>query len=206
MQERSRHVVTAGILVAAIVAAMAGSPGRSLACGFHNDVAIARGMLNWVYPDALRVVGATAMAVAEERLPRSDAESGPDPFGARYRALAVMLDRLKDELGAAMPSSPAFSLVLVEPMLWTRFDSDAGELRAQMHATGPRPGDLVIVTSSRVAQALVDGRFSIAEAHRLGLLRLYGTDDRQARFLAAYGHVGRERRDAKAEFSVQAIQ
>lgn len=206
MQERSRHFATTGILVAAIVGAMAGSPGRSLACGFHNDVAIARGMLNWVYPDALHVVGAMAMAVAEERLPRSSAESGPDPFGARYRTLAVMLDRLKDELGAATSPSTAFSLVLVEPMLWTRFDSGDGALRAQMHATGPRPGDLVIITSSRVAQALVDGRLSIAEAHRRGLVRLYGSNDQPARFLAAYGHVGSEPRNAQTDFSHQAIQ
>jgi hypothetical protein len=198
--------------VAVCTALMAGagvmiaSPRGSLACGFHDDVAFARGMLNWVYPDALHVVGAMTTAVAEERLPRSSAESGPDLFGTRYRTLTAMLDRLKDELGAAMPPSPAFSLVLVEPMLWTRFHSDDGEFRAQVHAGGPRPGDLVVVSGGKVVQALVDGRLSVGEAHRLGLLRLYGADGEQARFLAAYGHVGSERRNVQTDFSHQTVQ
>ena len=35
-------------------------PRRSkrFACGFHDDVTLARGIMNWVYPDALHVVGA----------------------------------------------------------------------------------------------------------------------------------------------------
>lgn len=141
MKRRSRRAASAGIMVLAAAGLLNAPQDRSHACGFHNDVTLARGMLNWVYPDALHVVGAMATAVTEERLPRPSAESGPDPFGARYRALVVMLDRLKNELGKAMPSPPAFSLVLVEPMLWTRFQSDDGELRAQLHAGGPRPGD-----------------------------------------------------------------
>jgi len=39
------------------------------ACGYHDDVSLARGALNWVYPDALHVVGAISTAVAERRLP-----------------------------------------------------------------------------------------------------------------------------------------
>lgn len=207
MQRRSRRAAAVGILVMAAVVATTASRTGSLACGFHDDVTLMRGMLNWVYPDALHVVGAMATAVAEERLPRSSAEPVADPFGMRYRALASMLDRLRDELGAAAePLSSPFSLLLVEPMLWTRFHSDDGELRAQVHATGPRPGDLVIVSGSRVVQALVDGRLAMAEAHRLGLVRLYGADGQQARFLAAFGHVGSERREANTGFSRQTAQ
>lgn len=206
MKRRSRRAATAGILVLAAVSLVTVPQDRSLACGFHNDVTLARGMLNWAYPDALHVVGAMAAAVVEERLPQASAESGPDPFGARYRALVVMLNRLKDELGAAAPPRSAISLVLVEPMLWTRFQSDDGELRAQVHAGAPRPGDLVVVSGGKVVQALVDRRFSIAEAHRLGLLRLYGADDEQARFLATYGDIGSERRNAQADLSQHTIQ
>lgn len=113
MKRRSRRAATAGILVLAAVGLMTVPQDKSLACGLLNDVTLARGMLNWAYPDALHVVGAMAAAVVEERLPWASAESGPDPFGARYRALVVMLDRLKGELGAAAPPPSAISLVLV---------------------------------------------------------------------------------------------
>jgi hypothetical protein len=198
--------------VAVCTALMAGggvmimSPGGSLACGFHDDVAFARGMLNWVYPDSLHVVGATARAVTEARLPHPHAETGPDPFGARYRSLVAMLARLTDELGAAPPPSPAFALLLVEPMLWIRFHSDDGALRAQVHAAGPQPGDLVVIASRHGAQALVDGRVSIREAHQQGLLRFYGADGQQTQFLAAYGQVGRNRAAATTDFSSNTSQ
>lgn len=206
MRRQIAQALTICTAVMAGASAMIASPGAIIACGFHDDVAFARGMLNWVYPDSLHVVGAAARAVAETRLPRPQADAAPDPFGARYRSLVAMLARLTDELRAAPPPPQGIALLLVEPMLWTRFDSDDGELRAQVHAAGPQPGDLVVISSSTVVQALADGRLAIGEAHRHGLLRLYGTDGQQTRFLAAYGHVGSERHDLKADFSGQAIQ
>jgi len=45
-----------------IGALIAGSPPETgWACGYHDDVSLARGVLNWVYPDALHVVGAYQM-------------------------------------------------------------------------------------------------------------------------------------------------
>lgn len=65
MRSASSRVV--GMAVAAALLTMAYSPSPSLACGYHDDVAMARGLLNWVYPDALHVLGAISAAVAERR-------------------------------------------------------------------------------------------------------------------------------------------
>ena len=155
-----------------------------MACGFHDDVTLARGVMNWVYPDSLHVVGAVGTAVAQRRLPPPDVRTHPDPFGARYRRTLAALERFGEALGA--PSS-TFSLVLLEPMLWTRFVADDGHLRAQVHASGPAPGDLVLVSEEIVIQAVADRRLAVAEAHREGLIRVYGPDDQRARFLTLHG-------------------
>src|SRR5690349_8592188 len=87
--------------VAVLAAALSATDVAGLACGFHDDVTLARGILNWVYPDALHVEGATAVAVAERRLPPPDVRPGPDRFGAGYRATALVLNRLREALGVA---------------------------------------------------------------------------------------------------------
>jgi hypothetical protein len=191
MAQRSRSRTNlAGQAVTAAFLATA-SPLEGFACGFHDDETLARGIMNWVYPDALHVVGATAAAVAEGRLPPPDGEMGPDPFGTRYRATVRSIERFLEVLSpAAGAPSPNFSLVLVEPMLWTRFEGDQGRLRAQVHVSGPQPGNIVLVSDTNVIRAVADGRLSIGDAHRLGLIRLYGSDDRRAQFLAAHRDAG----------------
>lgn len=59
-----RLVCVAGI--AALLAISSAPAGRS--CGFHDDVSLARGALNWGYPDALHVIGAISAATVERRL------------------------------------------------------------------------------------------------------------------------------------------
>ena len=97
---------------------------------------------------------------------------------------STTLERFGGALGG---SSSSFSLVLLGPMLWTRFAGDDGGLRAQVHVAGPTPGDLVLVSELIVIQAIADGRLAVGEAHREGLIRLYGSDEQRTRFLASYG-------------------
>ena len=59
----------ARVTMLAAVIATASSPSASLACGYHDDVSLARGILNWVYPDALHVIGAISAAVARGACP-----------------------------------------------------------------------------------------------------------------------------------------
>ena len=190
MRSASSRVVR---MVAAAVLATAYSPSRILACGFHDDVSMARGLLNWVYPDALHVLGAISTAVAERRLPPPNPRTA-DLFGSGYRLTVEPLERFAEALSAAAerPAPFSYSLVLVEPMLWTRFEAHLGELRPQIHVSGPQPGDLVLISGRGVIAEIAHGRLDVGEAHRLGLVRLYGPEQQRARFLDTYRHVGGE--------------
>lgn len=182
--------------IAAFVALLLTSDGR--ACGYHDDVSITRGALNWTYPDALHVMGAISAAVMQKRLQLRDAEPvAPGLFGAQYRATAKSLERLATSLQAAVGAAPlSFSLVLIEPMLWTRFDVTSGELNTQLHVAGPQPGDLILVSGQDVIRAVAEGELAVGEAHGRGLIRLYGSEKQVAAFLDAFRDVGRERHGA----------
>ena len=175
---------------------MLGLPPAAVGCGYHDDVSLARGVLNWVYPDALHVVGAIAMAVAERQLPAH--VPTPGALGLLgYHGTVRALDRHAQQLRIASdePARPTFSLLLIEPMLWTRFVSDRGDVRTQVHVRGPEAGDLVAISGESVIREIANSRLSIGEAYRRGLLRLYGQDERVALFLKLYDHVGSARSD-----------
>jgi hypothetical protein len=167
--------------------------GRSAevsACGYHDDVSRARGVLNWVYPDALHVVGAIASAVSERRLPPpTSLERDPWAYQRIVRLLDQYGGQLRSVSGEAEP--PPFSLLLIEPMLWTRFVPDSGKLRARAHVPGPETGDLVLISGEDVIREIVANRLTIAEAHQLGLLRLYGARAQVEFFVERYSELGR---------------
>jgi hypothetical protein len=121
------------------------SPSAADSCGYHDDVSLARGVLNWVYPNALHVVGAISTAVAERRLPPGAASRGRlDLVG--YHGAVRALDRHAQQLRLSSGEMPTFSLLLIEPMLWTRFVPDGGDVRTQVHVPGPQAGDLVVIS------------------------------------------------------------
>jgi hypothetical protein len=170
------------------------SPFEAAACGYHDDVSLARGVLNWVYPDALHVVGAISMAIAERRLPaQAPGRGGLGLLGyhGTVRTLDQHAQQLRISSGEMLP--PTFSLLLIEPMLWTRFVSDGGDLRTQVHVSGPQAGDLVVISGEVAIRAVANNGLTIREAYRSGLLRLYGTDEQVRSFLALYDQVGRLR-------------
>jgi hypothetical protein len=172
---------TAAIALAFSAAVAAVSTAR--ACGYHDPSGYSAGMLNWAYPDALHVRTAVWMAqrdgvLARTELPAVDPASAQarllQPF--RLRATQARLDALRDALDAAVDgrSAPPFAIVLVGPMLWTRFEAADEGLRMASHVPGPTPEDVVIVTDEPVVAALVDGHLGVRELHRRGLVRLYG--------------------------------
>jgi hypothetical protein len=176
-----------------IAAAVALSPSVALGCGYDDDVSVARGLLNWVYPDALYVVGAMSAAVAERRLPLPTFDAAkPDLFGSGYRKTVQSLEQFGTALGGASREAPpmSFSLVLVEPMLWTRFEVAQHALHMQVHVTGPAPGDLVLVSGEAVVGEIANGRLTVDQALTLGFIRLYGSEEQRADFLGAYRAVG----------------
>jgi hypothetical protein len=175
----------AGVLAAATTA---------FACGFEdpNSVGLARGVLNWAYPESLHVIGAISAATATKRL--AHRATAADPFGAHYRATVKALEGFAELLGAgsgeAVPTP--FSLVLIEPMLWTHFEAGPAGLRVQVHVSGPLPDQVVLVSGQDVIHAIANERLGIGEAISLGLIRSYGPQDKIAHFLRLARDVGRD--------------
>lgn len=167
------------------------SGSQAAACGYHDDVSLARGVLNWTYPDALHVMGAISTAVAERRLPApAPARGGLGIVG--YHGIARTLDQHAQQLrmSSDQTTNPAFSLLLIEPMLWTRFASEGDDVRSQPHVSGPRTGDMVVISGEDVIREIARNRLSIGEAYRHGLIRLYGTEEQLKAFLTRYDRVG----------------
>lgn len=151
-----------------------------LCCGFENPdgVAIARGTLNWAFPDSLHVTSAVMQAKAAGVLAHDET-----PAAARalvgYRRAAEWLNAFRDGLAAARNAQDvsAVSMVLLGPVLWTRFSPNASSVEIATHAAGPELGDTVIVTDVPVIAALAAGRLTPRAARNLGLIRLYGSTD-----------------------------
>jgi hypothetical protein len=153
-----------------------GAKTMALACGYDDPKSAAgqRAALNLSYPNALDVVGAVAQARLDGVLPPTkDFSEAPNFFA--YQAVNRLLQRFGGELGEREETADfAFTLVLVEPMLWARFAIEDGKLATSVHVSGPQPGDLVVVSSEAVLRQLVDRRLTVQRAEGLGLIRIFG--------------------------------
>ena len=65
-------------------------------------------------------------------------------------------------------------MVLVGPVLWSRYQSTPTGLVSHLHVDGPAKGDVVAVTDLAVIEAVATGALPVADALARGLLRLYG--------------------------------
>jgi hypothetical protein len=158
------------------------------ACGYHDPASVSVGVLNWAYPDALHVRTAVWMAQDSGLLPRREPLPHVDPLSATFRfEQSIRLRGAQDKLGemgkrvdAALTgqSMPAFAVLLIGPMLWTRFESTAGSVNMVSHASGPVGDDIVIVTDEAVVAALAEGRITAREARAQGLVKTYGNRER----------------------------
>jgi hypothetical protein len=171
-----------------LVAGFALGTAPALACGYHNPAAVALGVLNWVYPDALHL--RTAVWQAEDAGILPPRRKGPqNDLFAFHRAVAAMQGLGAQVLRQPGPddTSRAFSIVLLESVMWTNFAARDDGIAIEVHADGARPGNVVVVTDLKVVRAMLDGNltFSAAQAH--GLLRFYGdpADQRAVRALFA---------------------
>jgi hypothetical protein len=167
-------------VLAAIVGTVA---APAAACGYHDAATIHLGMLNLSYPEALHVRTAVWMAQRDGTLARpGDAERLPDDASTRLRAMlryretVAALDVIRTRLDGARGGRavPSFSVVLIGPMLWTRFDTSNSTTAMSAHVDGPGRDHVVVVTDAPVLAALTDGRLSPESARRHGLIRFYG--------------------------------
>jgi hypothetical protein len=177
----------------ALGAVMPWLPPGAVGCGYHDNVSLARGILNWTYPDSLHVIGAIATAVADGRLPADGPRAALGLAG--YHGTVRALDRHAQQLRLASGEMPhmVFSLLLIEPMLWTRFESEGDDMRARVHAFGPQAGDLVVISGENVIREIANNHVTVGEVYRHGLMRLYGTQEQKSLFLHRYDQVGRQR-------------
>ena len=143
------------VLRRALFALLAAAAPAVAACGFHDDVALARGTLNWSYPGALHVRTALWRAQREEIIERGELP---------YMKVVFLLNQLRPHL----PASNA-TVVLVTPMLWTGYRPEG----VRVHAEGPAEGDVVVVTEALVVKAIVERQLSMADALAGGMIRIY---------------------------------
>lgn len=175
---KSINLALGPLLLAAV---LAGVPVAQ-ACGYHDPSSVNLGMLNLAYPDTLHVRTAVWMAQLDGVISRDEQPAAGDPQTATIRAMfrlretSLRLGWFRDRIGAALDGRPvpAFSIVLIGPMLWTRFEPAGDTLAMTAHAAGPGSEDVVIVTDAPVVAALLEGRLTPQQARSLGLVRFYG--------------------------------
>lgn len=194
----------AGVLgIAAAVGLIVAAPAsQGLACGYDNPQSVSRGFLNWIYPDSLYVIGAISKEVAARRLPLSNFDrGGPDLFGHKFLLAKTSLNQFGAMLDTASsePLQTPVALVLVEPMLWARFQPAAEGVRTALHASGAERSDLVVITGEAVIAEIAAQRLTFREAYARGVVRLYGGDAQIAAFLRTYEQVGENPSDHDAK-------
>ncbi len=184
---RIRLAITAakhrGALIATMLIAGASNSNLVVACGYEDpsSVDFQRGVLSWVYPKAGYVLGALTRAQLNMTIPSEPAPPANYMFSflKTARSLQSFGDALQDQEGE--DDEFAFTLVLIEPMLWTRFLFSDGRAKTSVHVDGPQPGDVVIVTVETALRQMVDRRMTAARAEELGLIRFYGDEAKVAR-------------------------
>jgi hypothetical protein len=154
----------------------------ALACGFHEATGFDRGMLNFLYPGSMSVGTRTWMARNEGLLPREPAQDSPAAqrvFG--YLRAQAALRHLKARLDTGGDSSarPSLSVVLLGPMLWSRFEPREGAPTLTIHTDGPGDAQVVAVTEAPVVAALATGALTLRDAEALGLIAFYGAEAAQ---------------------------
>jgi hypothetical protein len=204
-----KRILTAG-RTAGTALLLALLPATSpLACGYEdpNSLALRRGALNLAFPNALYVQGALTQAHMNETIivePRRAAAA--DPFGGGFRKAARMLRRLGEELPDVSRGADgfAFSLVLIEPMLWTRFWLDDGQVRTEVHVDGPQRGDLVVVSAEAALREVLAGRLTMSAAEQAGLIRFYGDPADVAQYRRLFDGAGGMSRPTLSKVAVVA--
>jgi hypothetical protein len=166
-------------------AALLAATPDAFACGLEDpsSLGLRRGALNVAFPEALHVGTAVWEAQLAGVLPRDPMLQRDDLAPEARNTLRLvkanaLLRRLAGTLVAAADGErPAVSVVLLGPVLWTRFVPDDGFIRPSFHVQGPERDDVVLVTDAAVVEAIVEGQLTLADALERRLARLYGTPE-----------------------------
>jgi len=175
------------VIGAAIVVALGcfGTPATTAACGYHGTLGSGFSAL---HANSLDVAIALRSAFDRGVL----AEAKPLSPLLAFAHAGRRLDQVRRALADVMEADRApvsIALLLVEPGLWTRYRVDAGKVVADVHAAGPEPDDVVIVTGEAVLQALIEQRMSLDLAIADGLLVSAGRSTEATGAVNAFGRL-----------------
>jgi hypothetical protein len=182
----------------AALAALLMLTSSALPCSDHEDPAMGRDRLAANYPGALEILPTVVAARREKLLPPANPMAAlfvdKFPLQRHIRLLEHFEGAVNAAAGGA--ASISFSLVLIEPMLWSRYAPAGGSLRATVHTDGADPGELVVIAPEDVIVIIGDGKLTLAQAQARGLVGIHGDPAQVAQFLSLYGNAGGDRRAA----------
>jgi hypothetical protein len=174
IDRRNANVLLIGLTASLCVA---GGIGQAIACGYDGVSAAA---IVARYPRATEVAAALRHSANAELLDQKLVTPTFVNLMGYHRAVR-RLQRLRDGLERAVLDqhvpSPAFSLLLVEAGLWTRYVADADGVSIMPHAPGPQATDALVFTGEAVIEAIASGRLSTDEAFRRRLIIVDGAAD-----------------------------
>jgi hypothetical protein len=91
-----------------------------------------------------------------------------------YHCAVQRLQRLRQSIERALHDRPdasaAFSLLLVEQRIWTRYVRRAHDIWMTVLTEGPAAGEPIVLTGGVVLDAIGAGQLSVAKAFRRGLI------------------------------------
>ena len=155
--------------LAAALACLAGSVGRTAACAYHSG-----GKAFAAHPGAIDVAMAI-QAAADAGTIEPQSASVPPASMVAYHRMVRQIEQFRNMLEAAgkrRNAAPAFSLLLVESALWSRFEPEPAGIELAIHTAGPDSDEPVVLTTGGVIRAVLEGRLSAADALHRGLIRV----------------------------------
>lgn len=189
---KASAIVTAGL------ALLLGSASpTSQACGYDGlamDLSIA-------HPASLSV----ALAIHRAYQTKLLAKPIPLQGGFGMRRAQLMLEKLRVALAPNAAGNP-FSLLLVEPGLWARFEGTGAQLRVTLHVAAPAAGEPVVIIGEGVLQALLKGKLNARQALDAGLLHLNPTLQQMEHWQAAFSGPASADQDTVAQHGHTAQQ
>jgi hypothetical protein len=151
-------------------------PASASACAYHGGF---QGGISATHPSAVDVASAIEAAEQAGTL-ESRSLAAPLASLVGYHRTVKQIERLRDQLSSAdrRRSAPlAFSLLLIESALWSRFMPELTGIALNIHTPGPERGEPVVLTAAPVIRAVLDGRLSASEALNRGLIRVEAAID-----------------------------
>ena len=170
---RSTLLRTAAACCAALVCLTA-TFGQAAACAYHSG-----GKTFAAHPGAVDVAMAI-QAAADAGAIEPQSASVPPASMVAYHRMVRQIEQFRNMLemaGKRRGVAPAFSLLLIESSLWSRFEPEPAGIELAIHTAGPEGDEAVVLTTGSVLRAMIEGRLAAADALHRGLIRVEAATD-----------------------------